>query len=246
MQALKTLQNSFIEAVFANNENNLQWIKSSSPKERFKVYRFTIFENLQNALRITYPGIWTLLDKESADSIAYAFCLHQYNFPTSGCLDDWGNEFPKFLAELDDLKELPYLQDYACYEWNKHLAYGAAESDYISPDDLAAINEEEIEKIKMVFIPSVVTFHSAFPIDEIDEIVKNPNANAIDLRFKNCYALIFRKSNCVLTEWLPHDLWLFVCSLKEGWTLIQAVAHVEKQCGEFDLTKAISFYFKNN
>lgn len=147
MQDLDTIQKTFLQSILEKNLADLSFIKSSYPAERLDIYRQTIFENIRNSLAITFPGIWKLLGEECANSAAYAFSKHQHNLPISGCLDDFGENFPKFLGVQKELQALPYLKDYAYFEWLKHQSYMAKDIEPITNLEITAIPADKIEEV---------------------------------------------------------------------------------------------------
>jgi hypothetical protein len=106
MKTLETVQNDFYKAIFQKKSNHADFVSSSHPSERLAIYKHTIFETLRNALAITYPGIWALLGEECSSNIANAFCSLNENLPSSGCLDDWGDQFPDFINQQSVLSNL--------------------------------------------------------------------------------------------------------------------------------------------
>lgn len=241
MTTLEVIQRSFYESIFQDNLKSSNFISSTYPSARLDIYRQTIIENMRNALSLTFPGIWKLLGEECANSVSYAFIKNENNLPFSGCLDDWGDRFPDFLGQLIELKELPYLKDYAFYEWLKHKSYGELKSMPIHNADLEAIPVDQIGTISFSFISSMFTFTSDFPIDEIQVIAENSEANDINLNLTKVYAIIVRPNDAVLTYWISQDLWYFYSDLKQGQTISKAFNKAHEQFPDFDLTQAIHF-----
>lgn len=234
------LQQSFRDNIF-NQNGDLSFISSNFPQERFDVYRQTIFENMVNALRITYPGVWKLLGDECANSVANAYSKMDKNLPRTGCLDDFGGDFPDFLATLKELSELPYLQDYAHYEWLKHLAYIAENANHIDPSDLMKIPEGEIDHITFHFCSSVYIFKSSYPLFDTHEIVQNDSAKAITLKQEKAYGVIGRKAGEIHTYWITEEHWNFIKKLSEGETLLESSQYAQEINNNFDLSTAIAF-----
>ena len=241
MQNLKAIQSDFYKSLFQKKQDYPSFISSSYPSERFDVYRQTIFENMRNALQITFPGIWKLLGEESANSVANAFCKIEKHLPSTGCLDDFGKAFINFLGNLKELAELPYLKDYASYEWSKHKAYGAARSTYITASDLKQIPEDKIDNISFTLIPSLFLFSSSFPINDIQEIIENPNSSSINLTSTQAYNIILCPEDEVITFWIEQNLWKFIQYLTKGKTLAQATHKIQEKHPDFNLSDAIHF-----
>lgn len=239
MSRLKEIQTLFYRSLFHDDVCPTDFICSSYPAERLNIYLQTVLEKLRNSLFITFPGIWELLGEACANSIANIFCKN--HLPISGCLNDFGNQFPSFLGSVKELKNLPYLQDYAYYEWLQNKAYYAEQTVAITPSDLAKIPLSEIENIFFSFIPSFFTYTSEFPIQDIQNIVKNPNTSELSLRKSHSYSIVTRPKYEVLTIWITADLWDFIHYLEQGLCLSQVVHQTKKKHANFDLEQGIFF-----
>jgi hypothetical protein len=250
MSALKTLQQKFCSAIIFGGEHEelfLPEIKSSriSPGDLLKIYRNGVFENLCKALQLTFPGVWALLGDECANSIAYAFNKEINNLPNTSVLDEWGGAFPDFLGTVQATSSLPYLKDYAHFEWLSHLSNCAENMPSLSLDVLKKINEDEADNIKFSFQPSVFLFQSIFPIDLIKNVAENPNADSFDLSLKSTYIIIGRSNERSLSYFISESYWKFFTCLKNKYSLQEAFEKVASAEEEFDLTNALTFLLSN-
>lgn len=236
---LKNIQNMFIDAIFDSK-------KSAYPSERLDIYRRTIFENCRHALQLTFPGVWALIGESCANAAAYYFLKNKENFPKTGCLDDWGFNFPGFLGSQKDLRSVPYLKDYAEYEWVQHLSYHAFDEESLSLNVLRAFSEEALEALRFILVPSCFLFSSYYPIDEIENIVKNDRSPNINLIKSKKTAVIMRANKKVETFWLPVDQWFFILQIKNGRSLKKATEAVMKKYPAVDLPEALHFLFKHS
>lgn len=182
MPTLNDIQEQFLKCVFNQDHNLLEAISSSNADSRVNIYRNTVFNGLCHALSVIYPGVWKLLGKECADNAALMFCHTLKNLPTDGCLDRWGKKFATFLGSIPTFATLPYLEDYAWYEFLWHQAYCG-------------------------YGKSVYYFKSKFAIDEIQELLDNPDSTTLDLSTKPSYAIIMRPEQKVLTLWVTPEKW---------------------------------------
>lgn len=244
MNELIRIQKKFKESIFQKNLKELNFIRSNLADERLEIYRQTIYENMRNALKITFPGIWTLLGEECANNAAFAFCKLSKNLPKTGCLDDFGEEFPSFLGSLQELHPLPYLKDYASYEWIKHLAHSARRTPAISPLSLQSLPEQIIEDITFSLVPACYLFSSIFPLVEINEIVKNAQANAITLNKKPSYAIIVGLKDDVYTFWISKGNWILIEQFFLGKTLSHSADYAAKSDNDFNLNEGIALALK--
>jgi hypothetical protein len=241
MKMLESIQNNFYTAIFQGHTSEQDFIASSHPIERLAIYRQTIIDNLCNALALTFPGVWKLLGEQCANNLAHAFCRDKHNLPSSGGLDDWGAHFPDFLSHQQQLLGLPYIKDYATYEWLKHQAYCSPSSHVISGGDLQAVPEDLIESIKLKFLPSFFMISSIFPLNEIQDIVENPQAEAINTNKNRVYALIARSENTVEVFWVGAEFWLFIDFLVHGLSLGKALQNMQEKNLDFNLAQSLHF-----
>ena len=175
---LHELETIFLEKLHNKSIDAEKFISSSYPEEKFNIYKQSIIGNLVNTLKLTYQGVWDLVGEECGNSIARAFCSYQVNMPSMGCLDLWGNGFPDFIKTIPELNSIPYLSDYAAYEWAKHICY---------------ISNDPIE------------YRSKYNIMEIEEFLKN-NSQSLDLKLQNSYAIITKnENNEILTYWIEGE-----------------------------------------
>ncbi len=244
MHDLLKLQKQFFSNTF-NQDNNLDFISSDFPQERFDIYRGTIIENMINALKITYPGIWTLIGDECANGITRRYCQSESNLPSTGCLDDFGGNFPEFLLTIQQLNQIPYLKDYARYEWLKHLAYHAPDSTPFHRNELLAIKQDDIGQITFRCTPSVHLFQSKYPLSDIHQIVLDSSAKEIPLKEEDTYGIVSRKENEIYTYWVPEGDWLFVKNLASGSTLEESAIAAQSIPDAFDLSAGITFVLQS-
>jgi len=250
MSTLETLQKKFCSAVILGGEHEELFLPEIkllriSPNDLLKVYRNGIFENLRNALKLTFTGIWSLLGDECANSIAYAFSKEIKNLPNTSVLDDWGGAFPDFLGTLQAISSLPYLKDYAHFEWLYHLSSCAENVPSLSLDILKTIDEEQADGSRFSFHPSVFLFESTFPIDLINNVVTNPDADSFDLHLKPTYVIIGRSNSRSSVHFISKSYWEFFACLKNKYSLQEAYEEVQS-VEEFDLVRALSLLLSNN
>jgi hypothetical protein len=251
MSTLEVLQQRFCSAIILGGEHEelfIPEIKSLriAPNDLLKVYRNSIFENLRNALEITFPGVWALLGKECADGVAYAFSKEINNLPNTSVLDYWGGAFPNFLGTLEAISSVPYIKDYARFEWLCHLSVCAKDEAFLSPNILKTLDEEKINHTKFVFHPSVFLFQSSFPLELIKNVAENTDADSFDLQLEQTYVFIGRCERGVMAHFISCSLWKFCTYLENKYSLQEAYDEVLLIDGEFDLADALSFLLSNN
>src|SRR5437870_1977433 len=77
--------------------------------DRLSIYRDTFYGTLTRALRLSFPAIHRLVGVEFFDAVALEFIKAKP--PRSAYLDDYGSDFPDFLARFPGAMSVPYLFD---------------------------------------------------------------------------------------------------------------------------------------
>src|SRR2546427_2606734 len=104
--------------------------------ERLRIYPTPCRSTLIEALRMTYPAVERLVGRDFFDMAAARYAgTHP---PQSGYLNEYGGEFPEFLAAFGPASELPYLADVARFEWALGVAANAADAPVLDPLTVAA------------------------------------------------------------------------------------------------------------
>lgn len=240
---LSTDQTKFYQAMLDPSANE-DFVRSDEASERLAIYRNTVIQNLVSALSLTYPGVWQLIGETCGNQLAKRFCLEENNLPLTGCLDDWGVGFIEAIDETTELKQLPYLSEFARYEWTKHLSQCAPVFQSLSLLDLKNLLNG-LSDVKFIFHPSCQLFESKYPIDEIEALLLNPDTQTLTLALKDTGCLIMRTDAGVTTFWLDTQTLLFYRDLKTGVSLEKAVKKRTDVDKAFDLANALTILFRS-
>ncbi|HIC7358825.1 TPA: DNA-binding domain-containing protein [Legionella pneumophila] len=249
MPTIKQIQEFFLNAVL--NQQDTAIFKYFSHNEitntfRFDIYRNTILQNLRHSLEITFPAIWKLVGKECADGLALRFIQDRNNLPTTNCLDDWGAKFPLFLKSNPTVSHLLYLKNIAEIEWLKHLSYCSRDYLAINPQKLQNHLNDRVEKLTLIFNPSVFLYSSPYYLKNIFTLIENPlETDSIDFQQIPSYAVISRQKNQTMTHWITQDLFHFLCHIKAGASLGLAYENTLENNPDFDLLTALQFLLRN-
>ncbi|KUJ85599.1 hypothetical protein AVO45_00985 [Ruegeria marisrubri] len=131
---------------------------------RFSVYRNNVAVSLTEAMHLAFPVIAKLLGKQNMDGLAGIF-LRQHP-PASPLMMHYGEAFPDFLQNTEQLAHLGYLPDVARLELALRRSYHAADSTPIAPEALA-LPPEELVNARLTFAPSMELVRSPWPIHAI-------------------------------------------------------------------------------
>ncbi len=248
MEKIKQIQTDFREALLENNAKAIiNHIRPSQIRAEFRlsIYRNTVNQSLYRALENTFPAIWQLVGKECADSVAFAFLQDEKHFPTTPCLDDWGEKFPIFLHTIQSLKHLVYLKDIATIEWLQHLSYCAEDYHALEPAALEKYEPQNLDELELLFNPSVFLYSSAYTLKTIFDFVAYPEQyEQVELELTPSYVVITRQHNRVWTHWISQELYDFFNYVKTGTTLVQANAYLFKINPSFNLVGVLEFMLR--
>lgn len=132
---------------------------------RFDVYRNNVAVSLTEALHTGFPVIAKLLGTQNMDGLAGMFLRRSP--PTSPLMMHYGDQFPEFLAGVDQLAHLGYLPDVARLELAIRRSYHAADAPPILPQDLAALPTADLLTSTMTLAPSLEILRSDWPIYDL-------------------------------------------------------------------------------
>lgn len=184
MAALIELQNSFIRALAYDKCADSLLVNISdnglNVKQRLQIYRNHFLITLTQSLKIIYPATLRLVGENFFTATAHEFIAKI--LPSHGILQDFGEEFPDFLANFVPAQAINYLSAVAHFEWVCHQTYYAATC---SPLDLARfknISPKDYSMIKFKLHPSHKLLEYSFPVLSIWQMCQQPevSANTLD------------------------------------------------------------------
>ncbi|WP_271947882.1 DNA-binding domain-containing protein [Ruegeria faecimaris] len=197
---------------------------------RFSVYRNNVAVSLTEAMHQAFPVIAKLLGSQNMDGLAGLFL--RSHPPTSPLMMFYGEAFPDFLAEMDQLSHIGYLPDVARLELALRRSYHAADSVPASDDALAA-PPEDLFRARLEFAPSMQILRSDWPVISIwrfntEDGVPKPQAGAED-------TLITRREYDPVPQALPQGGAGWIAAMKAGNTIGQAFENTTETTPDFDL-----------
>lgn len=167
MLTLRELQAGFRQSVTGEPRGELLQLIASDgfdPAARLAVYRNNVVSRITDTLSAAFPVACALVGRGFFDFAADSFL--RMHLPTSGCLSDYGRDFPSFLAEFPPAAELEYLPDVARLEWAIHQVRHASAS---TPIEIAALGATEGDPslLELHLAPAVQFIASAYAVDQI-------------------------------------------------------------------------------
>ncbi|WP_420586671.1 putative DNA-binding domain-containing protein [Ruegeria sp.] len=197
---------------------------------RFSVYRNNVAVSLTEAMHQAFPVITKLLGPQNMDGLAGIF-LRKHP-PSSPLMMFYGEDFPGFLAGMEQLSHLGYLPDVARLELALRRSYHAADSQ-AAPSDALAIPPEDIMQARLGLAPSMQVLQSDWPIYSIwrfntEDGAPKPAAEAEDV-------LITRPEYDPAPHLLPEGGAHWIAGLQAGQTIGSAFEKTAAASPEFDL-----------
>jgi hypothetical protein len=188
-----------------------------APEQRLSVYRDAFAGNLVNALRLCFPAVERLVGAEFFQGAARIFAHERP--PMTGYLDEYGEEFPDFLARFPPAASLVYLPDVARLEWAVTRALHAPDGEPVDPARLARIPTSDHDRVRFVPHPSLSLVKADYPVDAIWRAVLTQDDAAIariDLAAAPVWLLVQRSPSGVEVTRSDEPAWHFAAELIAG------------------------------
>jgi hypothetical protein len=200
---------------------------------RFAVYRNNVAVGLIGALEARYPVSRRIAGDDLFRAMARAFV--RTHRPRTPVMIAYGEEFPEFvadyLAEADSgLAELP---DVARLENAWVQAYHAEDAAPATVGELAALNPHCLPETRIAFHPAARLIRFATPAASVWASAQSCDQPAAPTEGTREDALITRPDCDVRVRVLPPLGFDFALSLREGATLVEAVATVNDPAFDF-------------
>ena len=192
--------------------------------ERLDIYRNAFASALTTALRLSFPAVHRLVGAEFFEGAARIFI--EAHPPTSACLDDYGEAFPRFLSEFEPASSLAYLADVARLEWAVNRALHAPDAEPLDPCRLAAFAETERALVRFAPHPSMSLVRTDHPADLIWRAVLEKDdaaLSAIDPGPEPAWLLVQRMPTGVEVRRMNEAVWKFTSALCAGMPLADAL-----------------------
>ena len=196
---------------------------------RFAVYRNNVAVGLIGALEARYPVSRRLAGEELFRAMARAFV--RAHRPRSPVMIAYGAEFPEFAAGCDGIE--PSLVDVARLENAWVEAYHSEDATVATVGELAALDPDCLPGTRIAFHPAARLMRFATPAASIWASAQNSDGAAARAKGSGEDALITRPGCDVRVRVLPPLGYDFALSLREGATLIEAVAALDDPAFDF-------------
>jgi hypothetical protein len=223
--ALLELQRALREQLFGDATGSEALLAGDDGALRLAIYRNTAFGTLVNALRLSFPAVQRLVGADFFEAGAREFIRR--NPPASAYLNDYGADFPGFLAAYAPAAALTYLGDVAQLEWAVNRALHASDAARLDLGRLAALDPSALAHVSFSVHPALSVLRLEFPADAIWRAVLEQDdaaMAAIDLAAGPVHLLIERNAAGVQVRRLSAAAWEFTARLSAGRPLSAVLA----------------------
>ncbi|MEM5313251.1 DNA-binding domain-containing protein [Paraburkholderia sp. JHI869] len=195
------------------------------PQTRLNVYRNTAVGVLINALRLAFPAVQRLVGADFFEGTVRLFVRAAP--PRSAWLDEYGAEFPAFLAQMPQLSSVPYVIDVAQLEWVVNGVLHAPDVAPLDPASLAGLDENALGLLRVSPHPATRLLRCDAPADAIWRAVLHQDdaaLRAIEPEDGPVHLLVQRVAEGVDTLRLSAGEWRISKALFAGEALGAALA----------------------
>ncbi|MDH6147086.1 MULTISPECIES: HvfC/BufC family peptide modification chaperone [Paraburkholderia] len=195
------------------------------PRARLNIYRNTAEGVLVNALQLAFPAVRRLVGADFFEGAVRLFARAAP--PRSAWLDEYGELFPAFLAQMSQLSAVPYVVDVARLEWQVNGVLHAPDVMPLDPACLAPLDEDALGSLRLSPHPATQLLHCDAPADAIWRAVLQQDdaaLRAIELAAGPVYLLVQRVTEGVDTLRLSVREWHISKALFAGEALDAALA----------------------
>ncbi|MFP3565067.1 putative DNA-binding domain-containing protein [Paraburkholderia sp. SIMBA_030] len=164
LELQRSIQRSMLDGV---DGDATSWVAGDRLNSgmRLGIYRNTSVSVMTTALRLVFPAVHRLVGEECFEGASRLFAAQAP--PRSAWLDEYGSDFPAFLAQLPHAVSVPYLADVARLEWQVNLVLHAPETPPLELARLTALSESQLAQTRLVPRPEVRLMRCECPADAI-------------------------------------------------------------------------------
>lgn len=200
------------------------------------IYQNSAIANITHSLILTYPIIEKLVGEAFFSAMCREFIY--ITWPKSGNMDDYGIEFPVFLAEFEHAKHLLYLKDVARLEWAFHQSSLADDAQTTDWSTLAQASD--ILQLTFLVTPSLLLISSTFPIDKIwhlnqDDVSSDKEVEFDDEQNNDTFVALFRQQLKTVVLPITAAEFTLLHAFDNGETFEKAIVVASKKQADFSI-----------
>jgi len=223
---LREIQDSFSDALNSQDESAdydllpaIDHTLELAAIDRIDIYRTSVHQGHANALK----DIFKVCEKIVGERFfrVMAQCYFNEFKSTSPDAGNFGRFFPQFVKHYEHAKPLRYLPDVAKLELAWYDCFCGSEYKPLDLEGLAAISEEDADKLCFSLPGNAYLLQSAFPIIKIWQSAQDDyeGDETVNLDMGEDRVLVWRRGIEIFIEKLTDDEYEFCHACDEGYTL---------------------------
>lgn len=213
---------TFIDPRQVKAEDELLNVQAQTKgRDRLAVYAEGYLARMEEALADVYRAIKHLLGAGAFQGLAVDYAHSQsWNHYS---LSHVGARFPEFLKSHVLLKNFPFLEDLAKWEWKVAESFHGKVFPQLDSQKLQMLTNVDPENLVFEFQPGLVLMDSEYPLCDLWEARHTP-VKEVNLKVVGNPQRVacFRRGVQVHAELLSKDQYLFLSTLKDGKSLGEA------------------------
>jgi hypothetical protein len=212
-----------------------------APEARLRVYRNIVTIGHTDALRTAFPAVCKLTGEDffAATSVRY---LHDCPC-ASGNLQDYGADFPAFLARLPEAAEVAYLADVARLEWARQQTWLAPDAAALNRGALAPISSGTWPALGLRLHPGLRLLRSSWPIFDVWMFCQEESPGQLELSDTGQNVLLRRAGDQIEMQTLDGGRAAFVGALLAGAPLATAWQRAIAEAPGFGISPCLDWLF---
>jgi hypothetical protein len=132
---------------------------------RFGLYRGNLTAAWDKTLAAAFPVLRALVGEEFFGGLAREY--GKAHPSQLGDLNQFGVQFPEFLARFAHVADYPYFPDVAALEWAVHRAHYADNAEALAAERIAGIDPETVDCVRLRLHPACALIGSPWAIADI-------------------------------------------------------------------------------
>lgn len=140
-------------------------IGGANPTRRLAIHRRHYHASLIETLRQRFPATAWLVGDRAVTAAAEVFVAAQP--PRVFCMAEFGADFPAYLASRPGLESVPYLEAFACLEWEVGRVSVAVSDRPVGMDWLTTQPPDDIGRMTLTLQPGAAWIHARSNVDDL-------------------------------------------------------------------------------
>ncbi len=191
-------QQQLLEAIWADDLSMVDslTLEPSSVSNRsfdlqgINIYRRNLLATAQQALSISFPTVFALLDSDIAQDIVQQYL--RVSPPSQGDWSQWGEDFADFIATTAIGNNYSYLTDCATVDWCVHCALHGIDQTLVQTS-LQVLSDSEPEHIFIEFNQNVKVLKTRYPLTDIFDAHHHRDESQRDIAMKSAQQALLTK-----------------------------------------------------